>query len=140
VTQALPCIEVRPEPASVGRFNKGDDILGNLVGILASSRGGMDRGVGQVIKALVAEGRHFRETDSGKRWLSVLATSKLAANGWMLWNLLDLDRHVTGRDETAGDDTPSAMLEDLFHQIASVNIEQLIQLAGDTWQDEAQHV
>jgi len=139
VTQALPCIEVRPGPDAVARFNSGDDMLASLVHMLASSRGRMDRDVGQVITALVTEGRRFRETDSGKRWLSVLATSKLATNGWMLWNLLDLDRYLTGRDGMAGGDTPSAMLEDLFRQIASVNIEQLIRLAGETWQDEAQH-
>jgi hypothetical protein len=139
VTQALPCIEVRPGPDAVARFNPGDDMLASLVHMLASSRGRMDREVGQVITALVTEGRRFRETDSGKRWLSVLATSKLATNGWMLWNLLDLDRYLTGRDEMAGGDTPSALLEDLFRQIAGVNIEQLIRLAGETWQDEAQH-
>jgi len=100
------------------------DGLGAIVALLLRHRG--DRGgPAQLIPALVREGRRFGQTESGRRWRSLLAESKLAENGWMAWNLLDLDRYLTARDLDADGDTPSAMIEDVLHELAAFRLETM---------------
>jgi hypothetical protein len=43
----------------------------------------------------------------------------------MAWNLLDLDRYITARDLDADGDTPSAMIEDVLHDLAASRIETM---------------
>jgi hypothetical protein len=100
------------------------DGLGAIVALLVRHRGAHG-GPGDLISALVREGRRFRQTDSGRRWRSLLAESKLVENGWMVWNLLDLDRYITARDLDADGDTPSAMIEDVLHDLAASRIETM---------------
>lgn len=130
MTTALPCIALRSDPQPALMSSARDDVLANLVTFLAATRGDADRRVGEMLAALVAEGRQFRKTESGRRWQSVLAESQLAAKGWMLWSMLDLDRHLTGRDLDAPNDTPSAMIDELLHQISAVKLEQLAAIVG----------
>lgn len=129
MTTALPCITLRPDPASALAAVADDDLLANLVAFLASRRGDTDRRLGDLICALVTEGREFRQTPNGQRWLHVLADSALATKGWMLWSMLDLDRHLTGRDQGTAD-TPSELLDELLRQVSAVRIEQLAALVG----------
>ena len=129
MTGTVPTIDIRPSASCAGTFET-DDILASLAAMLLH-RGRVDPLIGQVVAALVAEGRRFASTDSGRRWISVLADSKLATNGWMLWNMLDLDRYVTGRDDDPGGDTPAAMIEDLLRRIGEIRLEELIRLVSD---------
>lgn len=134
---AVPCIAIHPVP-DTGWFRSADEnALSSLVATLFQARSSADATVGQLIAELVQEGRRFRETDSGKRWVSVLENSRLATNGWMLWNLLDLDRHLTHRDELANGDTPAALLEDVLRQLQSAKIEELVELANAIWTQQA---
>jgi|GEM_PF-3448274 len=136
----LPCIEVhRDMSTGLGDLAEGDP-LGSLVRLLATRGARMDRLTRQLVLALVTEGRRFRATESGQRWEAVLGQTQLVTNGWMLWNMLDLDRHVTRDDALAGDDTPSAMLDDLLRQLQSTKLEQLVQLMSSVWGSEPQHV
>lgn len=126
----VPRIEIRPPPPRAATF-EADDALGKLVALLL--RNGLHSGTltEEVISSLVAEGRRFAKTDSGRRWTSVLASSKLATNGWLLWNMLDLDRFVTDRDGNPDGDTPAALVEDLLRKVGETQLEQLIRLVSD---------
>lgn len=125
MSQPMPRIEIRPLPEPAARGTPAD-LLATLIEVLRR-RGGGDRWIGSLVSGLVAEGRRFAETDSGRRWTSVLAASQLATNGWMLWNMLDLDRYVTARD-MGTEDTPAAMVEDLLREVGSARLEELIRL------------
>lgn len=133
----MPCIAIPPAPQVGWLPSAEEDPLPTLFAALAQARGNAEAGMGQLIAGLVEEGRRFRETESGRRWASVLEGSRLAANGWMVWNMLDLDRHLTGRDELAGGDTPAALVEDLLRQLQAASIEELVELASGFGIEEA---
>lgn len=134
---APPCIVIPPAAEASRLPSTAEDLLPKLVAMLFQVRGDAESTIGEVIAALVNEGRRFRETDSGRRWVSVLENSKLVTNGWIVWNMLDLDRHLTRRDELAGSDTPAMLVGDVLRQLHSARIEELIELANGLWADEA---
>jgi hypothetical protein len=136
---ALPAIEIAPQPAATFPFDANEDLLPALVAWIGHAKGSLGHSFGNMVGVLVAEGRSFRDTPSGQRWNAMLQDSKLAANGWMLWNLLDMDRFLTGRDDVSGQDTPAQLVEEMLRQLQAAKIEQLVELFNDFWKAEAGH-
>jgi hypothetical protein len=135
----LPAIEIKPEPAPAFPFEANEELLPALVAWVGQAKGNLGHSFGNTVAVLVAEGRSFRETSSGQRWNAMLEDSRLAANGWMLWNLLDMDRFLTGRDDVAGQDTPAQLIEEVLRQLQVAKIEQLVELFNDFWRAEARN-
>ncbi|MXP42839.1 hypothetical protein [Allopontixanthobacter sediminis] len=133
----LPAIEIRPDPPPAFPFEADDKLLPNLVLWIGRAKGGLGNSFGSTVAALVAEGRRFRQTPSGRHWNAMLEDSQLAANGWMLWNLLDMDRFLTGRDLESGGDTPAQLMEEVLRQLQGAKIEELIELFNQFWRTEA---
>ena len=68
-----------------------------------------------LLSRLIGEGRRFAATPSGTRWRSILLASDFAAQGWMLWNTLELDTYLASH---RGGDTPAALIADVLEAIA----------------------
>jgi len=137
MTSPAPAITIAPLP-EMGHLGEGDRGLEAIVKLLIDHRGRTDRAVGNAIGFLVKEGRRFAETDSGRRWSAMLAESKLVMNGWLLWNMLDLDRYLTRRDEEPGGDTPAALIEDVLRDLNAIRLEEIIRLIRDLTMEEGQ--
>src|SRR5689334_18660222 len=138
MTTPIPCIEVRPDPAAF-LGGDGDDLLASMIAFFAAPRNRSDERIAKVISTLIDEGRRFRETESGRRWTAVLSDSKFVSNGWMVWNMLDLDRFARAGSVVAEADTPSAMLEDLIRQVSAMPLEQLVTLLSAYSMDRDKH-
>ena len=139
---ALPCITVFPRMGSPAPAPT--DPLAALTALLdLSQREGQDalrEMTGRTLATFVAEGRHFRATPEGQRWLAALKTSGLAQNGWMLWTMLDLDRLIAEADPLG--DRPADMLADLIAQLGQTSLADLVTLVSDLsiegWRHAAQ--
>jgi len=137
MTPPAPTITIAPLPEA-GGLGEGDRGLETIAKLLIDHRGRADRAVSNAIGFLVKEGRRFAETDSGRRWSAMLAESKLVMNGWILWNMLDLDRYLTGRDEEPGGDTPAAMIEDVLRDLNAIRLEEIIRLIRNLTMEQGQ--
>ena len=138
MTPSMPCIEVGPNPLAFTATH-GDDPLAAMIAFFATPRARSDQRVASVISGLIAEGQRFRDTESGSRWSTMLADSKIVANGWMLWNMLDLDRFANAGGAPTAGDNPSAMLEDLVRKVGAMRLEQFVALLSAYGMDEDKH-
>lgn len=63
------------------------------------------RQTGNLLHALIQEGRRFAATPRGKSWQLSLMSLDLVSKGWAAWNLFELDAVVaagTGEKDTLG--------------------------------------
>lgn len=129
----IPTIVIRPAPRRAGPI--ADDPLAALVAWAGEQRRSPDAAAADLLQGLIAEGRRFARTPSGRRWRSLLADSAIARNGWLLWSMLGLDRlaaHPTGPADAADSsadtpaDTPADWLEDLLRTVGTSRIESLL--------------
>jgi hypothetical protein len=131
MAQALPCITVYPRyhplpPSAVTPL----EALANL---FAASQGAGQDGLrdmtGRTIATLVAEGRSYAASPEGRRWMQAIESSGLAQKGWMLWNMLDVDRLVADSDPLG--DSPVDLLADLVAQLGQTSLADLVTLMSD---------
>ncbi|WP_205479499.1 hypothetical protein [Sphingomonas arenae] len=127
MTAVTPTIAIEPPLRLVALDESGGSLEG-LVRMMLSRKGQSDQLVRGVVQFLVQEGQRFAETPSGRRWQAVLAESALVSNGWLLWNMLDLDRYTTERDLHPGGDTPAAMIEDVVRELSALRMDEIVQL------------
>lgn len=140
--QPLPCITVYPRgrPVPVDA----DQPLAALVSLLSvaqeAGHDGLRDLTGRTMATLVAEGRVFRTSPEGQRWMQAIEQSGLAQNGWMLWNMLDLDRLIAEADPLG--DRPADMVADLIAQLGQASLADLVTLVSDlgleSWRHAAQ--
>lgn len=135
----LPCITVYPRgrPVSVDS----DQPLAALVSLLSVAQEAGNDGLrdvtSRVMATLVAEGRQFRKSQEGQRWLAAIEQSGLAQNGWMLWNMLDLDRLISEADPMG--DRPADMVADLIAHLGQASLADLVTLVSDLTLDGWRH-
>ena len=128
---APPCIEIRSVPAEAPPWpDEPLAVLAYWVDRLGAAAGKQDsHGLAAVLHSLVLEGRSFSTTPSGARWRSLLAPSSLAANGWMVWNALDLDHLLLAARPSAV--LPGDQAEALVRVIGAAPLEELMRALSD---------
>jgi hypothetical protein len=126
----MPCITVPGKPPIDMPIEDPLAALVDLVRVLQESEAsGRREVIGDVLAAVVAEGRAFRESEAGRHWKALLENAGVAKNGWMLWNMLDVDRLIA--DVDLPNDKPSDMLETLMRQIGTSQLSELVSLVSD---------
>jgi hypothetical protein len=125
----LPNIDIPPLPRAWDLDSK-TDILAAVVTFLLAQRGFQTESgllaARQALGMVVGEGRRFRATPAGAQWATMLDTAPLAQNGWMLWNMLGLDRLVGTIEDPGG--APGDMLEQFLRQLGESQMQDLIAL------------
>lgn len=142
MTQTLPCITVYPRGRPVPVDS--DQPLAAFVSLLSVAQEAGNEGLrdvtGRIMATLAAEGRIFRASREGQAWVQAIEQSGLAQNGWMLWNLLDLDRLIAEADPLG--DRPADMVADLIAHLGQSNLADLVTLVSDLslegWRHAAQ--
>ncbi len=131
----IPCIVIGP--AQPEAEAESPDALKTLVDWLCLQRRDGDEGggLGTLLQGLVLEGRAFASTPSGARWRSVLAPSAIAANGWLIWNGLDLDRLIAGARPSAS--PPGERAETMIRVIGAAPLEAVMRALSDAALSEA---
>jgi hypothetical protein len=128
---SLPCITVFPR--GDGFAHNPQDPLAAFATLLAlgqkEGHDGLRDMTGRIMATLATEGRSFRTTPEGTRWLQVIEHSGLAQNGWMLWNMLDIDRLIAESDPLG--DRPSDMIADLIAHLGQTSLADLVTLVSD---------
>ena len=126
----MPCITVPGKSQIEMPIEDPLAALVDLVRVLQESEAsGRREIIGEVLAAIVAEGRAFRESQTGSHWKALLENAGLAKNGWMLWNMLDVERLIADVDLPG--DKPSDMLETLMRQISTSQLSDLVSLVSD---------
>jgi hypothetical protein len=130
----IPRIVIDPPPQAGRHVSSGDDdpvlaLLDELRSPSANLRA-LD-----LARALIAEGRSFAETPSGRRWTALLSRSSLVENGWLLWNYANLDLSL-GEGEQS-DDSPADMLEEVLRRLLSGDLERYVSVLGNLLAEEA---
>lgn len=123
----IPRIVIDPPPQAGPHISSGDDdpvlaLLDELRNPSANLRA-LD-----LARALIAEGRTFAGTPSGRRWAALLSRSSLVENGWLLWNYANLDMSLHEGDRSA--DSPADMLEEVLRRLLSGDLERYVTVLG----------
>lgn len=133
MTAGLPRIVIHPAPQQPPLQSAPDaDPLLAVVDLLRSTRNNVR--AADVARALIAEGRAFAQTPSGRRWAALLSGSSIVENGWVLWHQANLD--LSSADSTTLD-SPSAMIETLFRRLTAGDLEKYVVLLGALLAEEA---
>jgi hypothetical protein len=125
----LPHIDIPPR-SSAWDMRDETDILSGAIRLMLAQRGFQAESQGlaarQALGMIVSEGRRFRATPEGAQWAAMLDAAPLAQNGWMLWNMLGLDRLVGTVEDPGG--SPGDMLDQFLRQLGESQMHDLIAL------------
>ena len=125
----LPHIDIPPLPP-VLELDGETDIFAAILKFFIAQRGfQQESGVlaaRQGLGLIVTEGRRFRATAAGAQWAALLDNAPLAQNGWMLWNMLGLDRLVGTIEDPGG--APGEMLDQFLRRLGESQMHDLIAL------------